>query len=99
MTFWMIFGLLGLVWAIVIIMFLVCGVDAQHKIGGALVCLAFWVVMSVGLYYESTARADAWNGGFCECGTHWELRGVAKNKYGDTTKYYACPNCYTEIQQ
>ena len=99
MNFWIVFGVLGLVWLMPIIMFLTCGVDAKHKIGGALVCLAFWMVMTVGLYCESTARADAWNGGYCECGAHWELRGTTKSRYGDITKYYVCPDCYAEIQQ
>jgi hypothetical protein len=99
MDFWIVFGVLGLVWLMPITMFLACGVDAKHKIGGALVCLAFWMVMTVGLYCESTARADAWNGGYCECGAHWELRGTTKSRHGDVTKYYVCPDCYAEIQQ
>lgn len=99
MTLWIIFGLVGLMWFALIIMFLVCGADAQHKIGGALVCFAFWLIMSFGLYYESTTKADMWNNGYCECGTHWELRGATKSKHGDVTKYYVCPECFAEIQQ
>lgn len=99
MNFWIIFGLLGLAWLVPIIMFLVGGVNARYKIGGALVCLAFWMVTTLGMYYDITTKADTWNNGYCECGTRWELRGVSEGRHGDTTKYYVCPDCYAEIQQ
>jgi hypothetical protein len=94
-----VFGLLGLFFIPTILFFIVCGVDAAHKIGGALVCLAFWILMTTGLCIESSVNEKAWNGGYCECGTHWELSGVAKSRNGSTTKYYSCPNCYAEITQ
>ena len=93
------FGLLGLFFIPAILFFIVGGVDAAHKIGGSLVCLAFWIVMATGLCIESTARVDAWNGGYCECGAHWELCGATKSRHGEVTKYYVCPDCFAEIEQ
>ena len=99
MGFWVIFGVLGLMGVPLIVSFLVCGVDAQHKIGGALVCLAFWIVIAASMCYESAIKAEAWNGGYCECGEHWELRGTTKSRNGTVTKYYVCPECFAEIKQ
>ena len=81
------------------IMFLVCGVDKKHKIGGAVDCLLIGVIMFSGIYFEGTTKAKIWNSGYCECGTHWELRGTTKSKHGQVTKYYVCPNCHIEIEQ
>ena len=79
---------------------LTCGADKQHKIVGAVVCLLLWVICSVSLYFDRQIKMEAWNDGYCECGTHWELAGVSKgSNTGSTTKYYVCPNCYAEITQ
>ena len=82
-----VFGILGLIFVPAILFFIVCGVDAAHKIGGALVCLAFWLFMTTGLYIESSVNEKTLNGGYCECGTHWELCGVSESRNGNTTKY------------
>lgn len=56
------------------------------------------ILLGVGLAtLQATNNEQVWNGGYCECGTHWELKGVDKAKNGSTTKYYACENCYKEI--
>lgn len=99
LEFWLSFGLFGLVCVPFIIMFLVCGVDLKHKLGGAVVVLFFWLLVSGGLALDSKGKQEAWNGGYCECGTHWELRGASKSRTGNETKYYQCPNCYAEIRQ
>ena len=96
---WFVFGGMGLVFLPLTIMFLVGGADWQHKIGGAVVCLFFWALMGGGLYLDSLMKNDAWNGGYCECGTHWELRGASNSRTGNETKYYQCPNCYAEISR
>ena len=93
------FGVLGLIFGMIAVMFLVCGADWKHKIIGALVCIGFWLLMSGGIYLDASLDADVWNDGYCECGAHWELRGVSESRNGTTTKYYACPNCYAEIEQ
>ena len=97
MEFCIIFGILGLVGVPFIILFLVGGVDLKHKLGGALVVLMFWLLAAGGLTLDSKGKQEAWNGGYCECGTHWELRGATKSRTGNETKYYQCPNCYAEI--
>ena len=93
------FGCLGIIFGMIAVMFLVCGADWKHKIIGALVSIGFWLLMSGGIYLDASLDADAWNGGYCECGAHWELRGVSESHNGHTTKYYACPDCYAEIEQ
>ena len=93
------FGVLGIIFGMLAVMFLVCGVDWKHKIIGALVCIGFWLLMSGGIYLDVSIDAKAWNGGYCECGAHWELKGVSESLHGNTTKYYSCPNCYAEIEQ
>ena len=93
------FGILGIIFGMIAVMFLVCGADWKHKIIGALVCIGFWLLMSGGIYLDASLDADAWNGGYCECGAHWELKGVSESRNGNTTKYYACPDCYAEIEQ
>ena len=97
--FLIIFGAFGLMCIPFIIMFLVCGVDLEHKLCGAAVVLIFWFLVAGGLTLDSKGKQDAWNGGYCECGTHWELRGASKSRTGNETKYYQCPNCYAEITQ
>ena len=93
------FGFFGLITIPLIIMFLVCGVDLKHKFGGAIVVLMFWLMISFGFALDSKGKQEAWNGGYCECGAHWELRGANKSRTGNETKYYQCPKCYAEIKQ
>ena len=92
------FGFMGLLFLPIIILFLVGGVDLKHKLGGFFVCLAFWVVFAGGISIQSNHNKDLWNNGYCECGTHWELRAANKTKNGSETKYYSCPECHNEIQ-
>ena len=97
--FWLVFGLFGLLFVPIIIMFIALGVDKKHKIVGALICFAIWWIFSLGLFFDAKSDAQVWNGGYCDCGTHWELRGASKDRYGHETKYYSCPNCHAEIEQ
>ena len=99
LEFWLTFGFFGIICVPFIIMFLVCGVDLKHKLGGAIAVLVFWLIFSAGLAADSSMKKEDWNNGYCECGTHWELRGASKSRTGNETKYYQCPNCYTEIRQ
>ena len=99
MVFWIAFGLFGIFCVPLIIMFLVCGVDLKHKLSSTIAILLFWFLFAGGITLDGMNKADNWNGGYCECGTHWELRGATKNRVGTETKYYACPNCHAEITQ
>lgn len=93
-----IFAVLGIVFIPAVVLFLVGGVDAKHKIVGSLICLAFWAFMALGLWGQAVGNAERWNNGYCECGQHWELSAVDKSRNGSETKYYSCPECFTEIK-
>lgn len=99
LNFWIIFGLFGMICVPCIIMFLVCGVDLKHKLGGTIAILLFWGLVAGGLTLDILIKKNSWNGGYCDCGTHWELRGASESRTGTETKYYTCPNCYAEITQ
>lgn len=60
-----------------------------------LIIVAIGVGAAVG---QAKSNQKKWNDGYCECGHHWELKGATKIKNGTTTKYYACPNCFEEIE-
>lgn len=96
--FWLALGILGLVFIPCIVLFIICGTDGTHKIVGSLFCVFFWLLFSGSIYFQDVGNAEKWNNGYCECGQHWELKGVAKTGRGGETKYYACPECYTEIE-
>lgn len=93
------FAIFGIIFIPFILLFLIGGVDLKHKLGGAIAILIFWIATSVVVPLGAKNEEDAWNGGYCECGQHWELEAVTKSHNGHTTKYYVCPNCYVEITQ
>ena len=95
--FLVIFGITGFVAIPLIIMFLIGGVDKAHKIGGAIAVVIFWILFTFMMFYEAETNETAWNNGFCECGTHWELKGASDSR-GHKIKYYTCSNCYAEIE-
>lgn len=98
MDYWITFAVCGL-FAIPCIVLAVSFRDTiKGKIIGAVVCLAFWAFVSGAIWGQSASNAEKWNGGFCECGAHWELKGATKTNMGSETKYYACPECYKEIE-
>lgn len=98
MNFWITFGCFGFIAIPCILLFVCCGVDAKHKIGGSLVVIAFWVIISGAMYCQEQGNQERWNDGFCDCGQHWVLSGVSRTRAGTETKYYSCPNCYKEIK-
>ncbi len=98
MSFWIIFAFLGLMGVPIIIVVLTMMETIKQKICGTLVVLAFWFVWAGAMYGMGEENANRWNNGYCECGQHWELKGVTRTKMGSEIKYYACPSCYEEIE-
>ena len=101
MIFWISFGAFGVVCIPFIILSLISGINLRDKLCGAIAILLFWFLCAGGMTFDLNRmnKADNWNDGYCECSTHWELRGVAKSRGGIETKYYACPNCHAEIKK
>ena len=88
-----------MLWIPVILLFAIGGADAKHKILGSVIAIFFWLIMTFGLYAQTTENNKNWNNGNCDkCEVHWELVAVTKTKNGSTTKYYTCPKCYKEIE-
>lgn len=97
MNFWIAFGALGLFAIPCFILALEFGEGWKEKIFGAAVVLVIWLTFSIGCAFGTDINAEKWNDGYCECGTHWELRGASEYR-SSHTKYYVCPNCYAEIE-
>ena len=96
--FWVIFGFLGLMFVPCILLFASSGETVKDKIVSTLVCICFWFMFAGGIYFQEVSNAERWNDGYCECGQHWELKGATKTRNGSETKYYSCPECFTEIE-
>lgn len=96
-NFWIVFGISGLIWIPCILFFTLCVKDVKNKIIGSIVSLCLWFFMAGGVYFQNIGNQEKWNNGYCECGAHWEFKAVTKGRSGCKTKYYACPECYTEI--
>lgn len=79
------------------ILALVMGETWKSKLSACLVILFFWLAISGACWATDKGNNDKWNGGYCKCGTHWELRGASHYRTSHT-KYYACPNCHAEIE-
>lgn len=98
MNFWIIFAVCGLFAIPCVVMFATCGATRKIQINGAIVCVIFWFVVSGAMWAQNTVNEENWNGGYCECGAHWELEAVTRTRNGSETKYYACPECFAEIE-
>ena len=92
-----VFGVTGIIFIPLILVLVIGETDRKYQIGGTIVIIIIWIFFVLGFFYEEKANEKSWNKGFCECGTHWELRGVSKSVTSEK-KYYACPNCYSEIE-
>lgn len=97
MSYWFVFALCGAMALPVILMFALMCDTVKNKIIGSIVCVCFWFLIAGAMWGQADTNAKAWNDGFCECGTHWELKGASKYRSSET-KYYSCPNCYAEIE-
>ena len=89
----------GVIFGSIALMFVIGGVDTKHKVWGAVITLLVGALLFGGIYLDAKFDADVWNGGYCECGGQWELKGVSESRHGIVTKYYACDECRHEIEQ
>lgn len=69
----------------------------KGKLVGCIVICIFWLLFATCCSFAANDTAEKWNGGYCKCGTHWELRGASHYR-SSHTKYYACPDCHAEIE-
>lgn len=98
MNFWVVFALCGFMATPCIAMAIGFGDGIKGKIKATLVCIVGWFIISGAMWGQHTYNEEIWNEGYCECGSHWELEGVTRTKFGGKTKYYVCPNCFIEIE-
>ena len=97
MSFWIVFALFGTLGIPFMVLALVYGEDWKGKLFGCGVVLVIWFTVACGCTFGHDVNAEKWNDGYCKCGTHWELKGASQYR-SSHTKYYACPNCYAEIE-
>lgn len=48
----MMFSMAGIMFIPVILMFVICGANRKHKIGGAAVMVIIWIVYTFGTFYN-----------------------------------------------
>lgn len=92
-----IFIILSIIGAPMLVVFVCVAEGAKEKLCKGLIILGIWLVLSLALLLNKNENSEKWNNGFCQCGAHWELETVT-SRAGTKTKYYSCPNCYTEIE-
>lgn len=97
MNFWIVFALFGTIGIPCLVLTIYLGEDWKGKLFGCGVILVLWLTVACGCFFGCNTNADKWNDGYCQCGTHWELRGASEYR-SSHTKYYVCPNCYAEIE-
>ena len=69
----------------------------KEKLSGCIFICVMWLIFAGGCSFAEDVNAEKWNGGYCKCGTHWELRGASQYRTSHT-KYYVCPDCHAEIE-
>lgn len=97
MNFWIVFGFLGLVALPCLALPISFGEDWKEKLFGCGIVIVLWLAFAYAGAFGQDVNADKWNDGYCECGTHWELRGASQYR-SSHTKYYVCPECHAEIE-
>ena len=97
-AFWICFGIMGLLFVPFILMSLICGCTWGNKIGGAIVCLLFWLTISGAMYAEHEWDTDMWNNGICSvCEGEYKFSGAAKYRTSHHF-YYTCDDCGHTIE-
>ena len=97
-AFWICFGFMGLIFVPAILMFLICGCTRGNKIGGAIACLAFWVLISGAFALEDNYDNEMWNNGICSvCEGEYNFSGATKYRTSHHY-YYTCDDCGHTIE-
>ena len=97
-AFWICFGFMGLMFVPAILMFLICGCTWGNKIGGAIACLAFWVLISGAFALEDNYDYETWNNGVCSvCEGEYTFSGATKYRTSHHY-YYTCDDCGHTIE-
>ena len=91
--------LFGIVAIMLGVLFFIGAETKKSKLIVVIACVIAWLLCAFGVWGSAMLDANEWNNGYCECGGQWQPYGVSESRYGATTKYYYCPNCYTEIEQ
>lgn len=98
MSFWVVFALYAtLSIPCFVLVFGFADMGWKTVIVRSLVVLAFWFAIAGVSWAMAKNNDDKWNDGYCQCGTHWELRGASQYR-SSHTKYYVCPSCHAEIE-
>ena len=96
--FWICFGFMGLLFVPAILMFLICGCTRGNKIGGAIGCLVFWLLISGAMYGEAEYDTNTYNNGVCiVCEGEYKFSGATKYRTSHHY-YYTCENCDHTIE-
>lgn len=96
--FWICFGFMGLLFVPCILMFLTCGCTWGNKIGGAIGCLVFWLLISGAMYGESEYDFNTYNNGACiVCEGEYKFSGATKYRTSHHY-YYTCGDCGHTIE-
>ena len=96
--FWICFGFMGLLFVPCILMFVICGCTRGNKIGGAIGCLVFWLLISGAMYGENEYDVSTYNNGVCiVCEGEYKFSGATKYRTSHHY-YYTCENCDHTIE-
>ena len=96
--FWICFEFMGLLFVPAMLMFLICGCTRGNKIGGAIGCLVFWLLISGAMYGETEYDINTYNNGVCiVCEGEYKFSGATKYRTSHHY-YYTCENCDHTIE-
>lgn len=101
-NFLMVFIPFSIITGLVFIPVAICREDEGKGLVGffkGLACtLAFSLMFSGGLYFQTKGNENKWNEGFCpSCSVEWEFGGASQYR-NSKTYYYNCPECENVIE-
>ena len=98
------FVVVGLLMSVTVGGFMSLMFTSGMKDGWKKVVVAIIVALAIGFgisgLFALERKGDeiAWNNGYCECGTKWELVDIEHLKNSGELYYYGCDNCGTVIR-